>query len=229
MSNHGLLRLSVLAAFFCLPAVSGCVTINVYLPTKEIRAAAREIVDEVRPSLESSDSPPGKPVSSAGAAGRLVLLTAWIGAPQDEDRKSSRATKVRLNVSTPKIKAIKKTLKARYKRLHPFYERLVVGEGQDGYLSIRDARGLGLKEKRDLRLLTGKENEDRKQLYTEIAIANKIPRKEIAKIGGLFSAEWQRKSKVGWWIQEGKRQWVKKKPPPAKRQKRKDAAADGSK
>ncbi len=232
---------SIFGAFalaMCAMTSTGCVTINVYLPTEEIQDAAREIVDEVRPELSEVEIESSEPVgleetrnpwptwvavsslvSSADAGEVAASPAALLGVATLQDGK-----KVKLNITTPKIKAIRKTLKARYKKLFPFYQKLAVGEGKDGYLSVRDEKKLSVREKRDLKILVKKENEDRQKLYLELAAANRIEKKEVPKIAALFSAEWQRKCKVGWWIQGKKGKWEPKKPP-----KKKGRPAGGSK
>ena len=254
----------VLPGALALLVSTSCVTINVYLPTKQIREAAREIVDEVRPRIGApQDGAPQEgvpqdehsvpadgsatrvvPVDGAGVGGReearrsgpeapsvvrvgslaVPVMTLLVGSPSSTVPARSQGgpekpgKKPRLNVSTPKIKAIKKTLRKRYAKLHPFYTGLAVGEGRDGYLALRSDKGLGLKQKRDLKLLVRKENADRKQLYTELAAANEIDRKEVPSIGALFSEQWQKKCRTGWWIQDRKGKWARKKPPKKKKQ-----------
>ena len=67
-----------------------------------------------------------------------------------------------------------------------------------------------MKEKRDLQALLKEENDDRKNLYTEIARENEIEATRVADIGALFAAKWQETSKTGWWIEKEKGKWIKK-------------------
>ena len=65
-------------------------------------------------------------------------------------------------------------------------------EDNDGYVSIGNTKGLGLKEKRDLNSLVDAENSDRKKLYAEVAKALNIDSSQIPKIAGIFATEWQK-------------------------------------
>ena len=90
-------------------------------------------------------------------------------------------------------------------------------------VSVKGPKG-SLSRAMPAKILVKKENEDRQKLYLELAAANRIEKKEVPKIAALFSAEWQRKCKVGWWIQGKKGKWEPKKPP-----KKKGRPAGGSK
>ncbi len=208
----------------------GCITINLHFPERELEDAAEEIVDEVRPDIaeapteeetpaEGAVAPGTKPVrvqsSTTGTMGASFfgLSSAWAAGASAEEEENG---KIKINVGTPRIKAIKKTLKARYPKLLRFYRKNAVGEGRDGNLVHRDVGALNLKEKRDLKLLVTAENKDRKELYTAIAKENSIDNKMVVQIGKLFASQWQKKCKTGWWIQDEKGKWSKKKPPKKK-------------
>lgn len=195
------------AITFTVFVALGCITINVHFPTKELEEAAEQFVDDVRPEQEGGD-PGDEPVAPVGEQETSSWWSTALGV-----NVAYAQTKSDLNVSTPKIAAIKKTLKARYPKLFPSYKGLVIGDGNDGYLSVRDDSKLNLKAKRDLKALVAAENKDRKELYGEIAVANKIDKKNVGSIGKLFSVQWQKKSKPGWWIQDAKGKWQKKPQP----------------
>jgi uncharacterized protein YdbL (DUF1318 family) len=241
-----------------LVAALGCVTVNVYFPVAELKNAAEEIVNEVRPESVSEPAPEPRADSTPGGAagsgegqkdadakplrgavrrrleradalgerrGTGVLAAFAVALPslataaaaddggQAKDGKAAAGDKkVELEVSTPVIKKIREALKKRYPRLLPYYEKGAIGEGHDGYLALRDAEALNLKEKREVQTLVLEENADRKNLYTQIARENKIDDARVKDIGLLFSEEWRKKSKVGWWIEPVKGKWEKKKP-----------------
>ena len=79
-------------------------------------------------------------------------------------------------------------------------------------MALRESKDLDRRESRDVRLLLKEENKDRKQLYGEVAKASSLEVKMIPRIGQLFSVKWQKKCKPGWWIQDKKGKWSKKKP-----------------
>lgn len=212
-----------------LPAIlitaASCINIHIYFPEAEVRQAAEEIVGEVRPdptegngpaegSPENGQTPTSGP-APAGAPTRKETKTSsvlWsLLAPRIAvAEEKSEAKDIKIDITSPVIKKIKETLKARYPRLQPFYTKGAIGEGADGYLAARDLEGLNLKEKRDLQALLKEENDDRKNLYTEIVRSNAIGEEHLARVGELFSKEWQKKCKEGWWVETSPGTWEKK-------------------
>ena len=217
------LRLSTLALLFS----AGCVNIYVRFPEAAIENAADEIVDEVRPEdvspmSETDDAPPAQAESSQKEGHQPAPETSGFIYSFFKPRHAFAETaqekkeKFKINIATPAIKKIIETLKKRYPKLLPFYQKGALGEGRNGYLARRPMKGLSLKEKRDAQLLQKQENEDRRTLYTKIAEANGIDDEFVDEIGVTFSNEWQEKSKPGWWIQGKDGKW-KKKPKPKKK------------
>lgn len=210
------------------PLLAGCVTINVYFPEKELREAAEQIVNEVRPDVVSSapgEPPPAEQAPSGAAprsaepsggaaektsSGLFELFRPRVAHAEEKEKEPKDEPKIRLNVETPVVKKIKETLKKRYPKLVPFYEKGAAGEAADGYLAERDTAALGLKEKRDLQALLKEENDDRRNLYAEIAKANGIDDSHVPAIGKLFSEEWKKKCKPGWWVEVEKGRWERK-------------------
>jgi len=202
------------------------VTVHLYFPEAEIRNAAEEIVNDARPEgVEGAEPPPREPGTSEGQEesadgaeaprSRGEIRLAAFRAEEEPQKK------VEIDISSPVIKRIRESLKKRYPKLFPWYEKGVYGEGRDGYISLRSVEGLSLKEKKDVQTLLADENADRKNLYTEIARENEIDAERVADIGLLFSEEWQRKSRSGWWIEVEKTKWVRK--PEEKKEKGKKA------
>jgi uncharacterized protein YdbL (DUF1318 family) len=221
-------RLSILVLLFS----ASCVNIYVQFPEAAIENAAEEIVDEVRPEdlgtapdtgdgvpIEAKTSEKNDLAPAPKTSGPIYSFVtprrafALVGSASPE--KKSKTDGFKIDIKTPVIQKVIATLKKRYPKLAPWYQRGAVGEGKDGYLAMRPLKGLRLKEKRDLRLLLKQENDDRKTLYTKIAEANRIDRKFVAEIGVTFCKQWQGKSKPGWWIQGKDGKW-KKKPKPKK-------------
>jgi uncharacterized protein YdbL (DUF1318 family) len=115
-----------------------------------------------------------------------------------------------INVSTPNIRALKQSMKERFQSLQPLYEKGIIGETNDGLLSIRVSEGLSLKEKAETNKLVKAENSDRENLYSEIAKANDLTPDTVSDIKGLFANSWRKNAKKGWWIQNDDGDWVKK-------------------
>jgi len=206
--------------------LAGCVTVHLYFPEAEIRSAAEEIVNEARPDgIEGAEAPPreagpdeGQAESGEGADATRLRGSVRLAAFRAEEEPTK---KVEIDISSPVIKRIRESLKKRYPKLLPWYEKRVYGEGRDGYIALRSVEGLSLKEKKDIQTLLADENADRKNLYTEIARENEIDAERVADIGLLFSEEWQKKSRPGWWIEVEKGKWVRK--PEEKKEKGKKA------
>ena len=164
---------------FCL-LVFSCVTINIYFPAEKVESVAGEIVDEIR------NRKPGEKDSRLNDPGKSfaqVIRVLWTSYAWAQDVK---------DVSNPTIRALKQKMKARYNQMKPFYQKGILKEGNNGYVSIGDTKGLGLKEKRDLNNLVNAENGDRKTLYTEVAKALKIDSSQINKVAEIFAKEWQK-------------------------------------
>jgi hypothetical protein len=166
------------AIFFLTSTVIACVTINIYFPAEEVETVAEDIVDDIR-----------------GREGNK---------PEKEGQKDSMSMNLRLcfgsstawaadvtEVSNATIRGLKEQMKERYQQLKPYYDKGLLKEGDDGYLSIGDLGGLGLKEKRDLKSLVEAENNDRKELYKEVAKAMDIDPSQIGRVGEVFAKEWQ--------------------------------------
>lgn len=213
-------RIQKTLAGVILPLLASACTIvvNVSFPTEEIESVADEIVGEVRsPDLEpDAESPPDEPPPSSEAPRDAALhlprattrLAAFTPAPspilemetapEDEKKKED-----------PVVEAIKKSLKKRYPKLLTFYDRKVIGEGNDGLISIRDEKDLSLKEKVELKKLHAAENKDRVNLYKRVAQIKGVP-DQVAKIQKIFARSWAAEAKEGWLIQDEKGAWKAK-------------------
>ena len=157
-----------------------CITINIYFPAEKVESVAGEIVNEIR---ERGDKQKGPSENEKNSLLRKTILAfscsyAWA------DEVTS--------VSNPTIRALKEKMKDRYPKIKPYYKKEMLKEGDDGYVSLGETRGLGLKGKRSLKTLVDAENVDRKLLYEEIAKALKIDPAQIDKIAGIFAEEWQK-------------------------------------
>ena len=219
-----------------LPAIGllGCITINLYFPEAEILDAAATIVDEVRPpdvavddvdldgggaalegkaSPSTSEAPAGRDQSSASASTARLRIAATTErfAGGLLAAHAAQEKKVKIDISTPVIRKIRETLKERYPKLAPFYEKGAVGESLTGYIVERETDELDLREKRALKSLLKQENDDRKNLYAEIVRANEIDPEKTNDIAAIFATQWIEKSKEGWWIEKSKGVWERKK------------------
>jgi uncharacterized protein YdbL (DUF1318 family) len=165
--------------------VLACVTVNIYFPAEQVETMAGEIVDEIRgqeggqKGLEEQSFLMNTERSLMRSA--LMLLSPSNAWAQD-------AT----TISNATIRGLKEKMKARYAQLKPYYQKGMLQEGDNGYLSIAQADELGLKEKRDLKALVDAENKDRETLYAEVARALVIDSSQINKVAEIFAKEWQK-------------------------------------
>ena len=157
-----------------------CVTINIYFPAEKVESVAGEIVNEIR----GQEKEPGK---ESGEKDKSSLLNRSFFASFVSAAHAEEVT----TVSNPTIRALKQRMKSRYASLRPYFQKGMLSEGSDGYLSIKSTSGLGLKDKRALKGLVDAENNDRDKLYAEIARALNIDPSQISRIGKIFAKEWQ--------------------------------------
>ncbi|MBN2244794.1 MAG: YdbL family protein, partial [Candidatus Aminicenantes bacterium] len=113
-------------------------------------------------------------------------------------------------VSTPTIRALKRSMRDRFPQLVPFYDSGHIGEGNDGYVVKRNEDDLNLKKRAELRNLVRDENKDREDLYKEVAAALDIDQSQIPRIQKIFAGNWIRKARPGWWVQKPDGSWERK-------------------
>ncbi|MFQ5480509.1 MAG: YdbL family protein [Thermodesulfobacteriota bacterium] len=190
--------------------IISCVTINVYFPAAAVEKAADKLVDDVwgDPGEEQTPAVPAKD-GAPDTEGRLNiyerLAALHLGA-----RSAEAAEKADINVSTPAIRTLKKSIHSRAGAIRPYMDKGNIGIGSDGLLALRTGSGLNLKQKAAARRLVKAENKDRLALYREIAAANNISPDRVKDIQGLFAKSWIKNAKKGWWIQGANGGWAKK-------------------
>lgn len=155
-----------------------CVTINIYFPAEKVESVAGEIVNDIR----------GENQEKAPKSDKTSLLDKTLSAFLPSAAWAQDAT----SVSNPTIRALKQRLKDNYALMKPYYDKGMVKEGNDGYVSLGNTGGLGLKEVRDLKSLADAENQYRRELYQEVAKALKIDLSQTGKVAEIFAKEWQK-------------------------------------
>lgn len=161
-----------------------CVTINIYFPAEKVESLAVEIVDDVRGNKGGDKEKPAKGDKSSRWNQIMTAL-----AP------SSACAEDATNVSNPTIRGLKDKMRSRFPQMKPYYQKGVIKEGSDGYVSVAGADSLGLKERQDLKSLVDGENRDRKDLYQEVAKALNIDPSQIGRVAEVFAKEWQQSVK----------------------------------
>lgn len=167
-------------AFFACVAFA-CVTINIYFPAEKVESVAGEIVRDVRGQKEpDKEKHPKSDKNSSWMKSLLAFApeTAW----------ADEVT----TVSNPAIRTLKDKLRSNFEQMKPYYQKGMVIEGANGYVSLGNIDSLGLKEKRDIKSLADAENQYRRQLYEEVAKALKIDLGQMNRVAEIFAKEWQK-------------------------------------
>jgi uncharacterized protein len=176
-------------------ALLSCITVNIYFPEAEVKKAAEDIVNDVRGTDKQKKEEIKKEVVAESSGFSLV-----------PGLYAQQATEV----STPRIRAIKESMKARLEQLVPFYDAGRIGEGKDGMLSVLKEDGLSLQDKSVLRKVTGDENKDRKDLYAEVAKALNVDASKMGDVQKIFADQWIGTARAGWMVQNADGTWAKK-------------------
>jgi hypothetical protein len=114
-----------------------------------------------------------------------------------------------LEVDSPAVGAIKKSIQERTKALFPHLGSGAVGLTRDGLVAVRDANLVPLPQRAAVNALVADENKDRVALYREIARANGKPEWE-GEIRSTFAQRWISRASAGWYYQDAQGAWVKK-------------------
>lgn len=193
------------AAAGCL-ALAACVTINVYFPAAAAEEAADRIIKDVWGDDEGK-KPEGNDQSSVVEPARGMLFAALEGA-LDLVVPAAHA-QADIDISSPAIRALTASMKARTADLEPFFETGAVGLTSDGLVELRDGNAVPLADRNRVRKLVTDENADRNSLYREIASANGHPEWE-ADIRSTFAARWIANARAGWYYRRAGGDWTKK-------------------
>ena len=177
-SNNRVFRI---VFFVAILLVGACVTINIYFPAEKVESVAGEIVDDIRgPRPENM---PDSDQKRQGFFRGRSLLASLVPVAWAQDATT---------VSNPAIRELKDRMKARYAQLKPWFANGVLQEGNDGFVAIVQTNNLGLKDKGTVRNLVTAENNDRQNLYREVAKALNIDPSQTGRIAEIFAKEWQK-------------------------------------
>jgi uncharacterized protein YdbL (DUF1318 family) len=197
----------VVAIVTFFTATCARITVNVYFPAAEIQNAAAQIEKEVR-SSDGTNMPVENP-SEQNQRGSFLwpsIHTVRI----DFSPPSAMAQTPDINITTPAIRRLIASRKQRYNSLVPLLNRCVLGENNRGLLELRSLQGVSLKEKASAQALLEQENQDRQQLYRELATANQLPTSRIGEIASIFAKVNVKEARPGWCVQVSNGHWEKK-------------------
>jgi uncharacterized protein YdbL (DUF1318 family) len=195
-----LLAFKVAALAFVL---SACVTINVYFPEAAAEKAADRIIEDVWGDTTSPDAQTQREDDSQSAlspaAGNVLLAAA--GHVLDFIVPAAHA-QADINISTPAIRQITSSMESRHAQLRKYYDSGAIGLTDSGLIEVRDQNAIPLPERNTVRQLVAQENQDRNNLYREIASANGHPEWE-SDIRKTFAERWIQRAASGWYYQQG--------------------------
>lgn len=195
---------TILAAMVLLAA---CVTINVYFPAAAAEKAADRIIGDVLDAGEDAAAPAAAPASVPQSELRLPRGV-WM-ALLDFVLPPAQAQQADIDVSSPEIQSIKRSMEARSPKLRPYYESGAIGFTDDGLVAMRDPGAVALAQRNRLKSLIAEENADRLALYRQIAQANGQPQWE-SQIRQTFAERWIANAPSGWWYQDDSGSWRQK-------------------
>jgi len=190
-------------------ALTACVTINVYFPAAEAKAAAKQFVekvigDEGKPAPATSTPPDGGGGMAALSLPRLDPLM-LIGISPAYAQGAPDIT-----IKTPVIQSIQSRMAQRFDSdLRAGFDSGALGFTKDGLVVVRDASKLQLKDRVSINQAVADDNRDRKAVYREVAVANGHPEWE-AQIRGVFAKQWVDSAHGGWWYQDASGGWKQK-------------------
>lgn len=215
-----MLRLRLIHVLLGLPLLAGCVTINVYFPAVAAEKAADQIINDVwgekarrdggatsEPSEDGGDkgeasqsrAAPAEPGPVAAGAARVL---SWVV-------PAARAAEPNIDINTPAIKRITRSMEARHKKLKPYYKAGAIGLTVDALVAVRDLNSVPLPDRGQLKQLVTAENNDRNALYREIAKANDRPEWE-SDIRDVFAERWVKNAPAGWYYRNDSGDWQQK-------------------
>lgn len=187
--------------------LAACVTINVYFPAAAAEQAADKIISDVLGTEPAAGKKPGNDTAAlegsfqrfvvAAGNGVLNLVVPVAHAQADID------------ISSPGVRRIRESMKARNASLEPFYQSGAVGFTMDAMVAVRDLNSVPLRDRNTVRQLVADENRDRDALYREIATVNGHPEWE-EDIRATFAKRWIANARSGWYYQNDGGDWRQK-------------------
>lgn len=200
--------LGLISVLVGLPLLAACVTINVYFPAVAAEKAADRIIEDVwGPNAEKEDgnTTNGEGDNSADQS-RAPDDTNWAGLATARVLSwfvpAAHAAQPDIDINTPAIKRITRSMEQRHSQLKAYYEMGAIGLTGDALVAVRDLNSVPLPKRSQVKQLVADENADRNALYREIAKANGRPEWE-SDIRDVFAERWIEKAPAGWYYRSG--------------------------
>lgn len=177
--------------------MAACVTINVYFPEAEAKEAVSKSTDYI---LGTKKKQEGNNQSSIDIKKTIIIASREI---MNFIIPSANAA------SSPAVQKIETQLKNKFAELSRFFDTGVVGYTNNGFVAIKDLNAAAVKDKITAKKLVASVNSNLKQLYKERAKADGNAA-WAKKYQDIYSKDWIKKAKKGWWYQKSNGSWTKK-------------------
>ncbi len=197
-------------------AACAIITVNVYFPEKAVKEAYKSL-DEML--LKQGEEAPAqdKAVPAPGPQSRLLKGFQSFSLVGEAFAAESYADQLAVEISSmPDVLNAYDEMKARLPQLDALRDRGVVGETNQGLVTIRDKEKAGGQDE----VLVKAENGNRKLVITAMAKAilklNKQPESKEAfaqvlpKAAATYADAKREAAKPGWWMQLANGRWVQK-------------------
>jgi uncharacterized protein YdbL (DUF1318 family) len=202
-------RLPRLTPALLLITTLACVTVNVYFPEAAIKELSQQIEEEVQRQAADEIEPQGasttrRPSRALAATSLSILALATPALAAQEE------------VAPPEVTnpAIRKIIEARAQRLEALdrYKTMgVLGENNQALLELRSLDPVAdLRQRAEVQRLLKAENEDRTQLFKEIAAAKGVDLTQLPRIQETYAETLREKARPGDWIQRPDGSWAQK-------------------
>jgi uncharacterized protein len=193
-----------------------CVTINVYFPEEAVKDLSEKIEDAVAREA-AKDEAAAEPAQSGGGMASLstgwvkeiaafaVTVVAHVIAPPVYAQEV-----VEPEISNPAIRRIIQSRGARVDELDRFKASGAIGENKEAEVEVRDLQSLALADRAAVQRLVKAENDDREQMFKEIAAATGADMSTLPQIRETYAETLRKNAKPGEWIQMPDGSWKKK-------------------
>jgi hypothetical protein len=119
------------------------------------------------------------------------------------------ATEINLDIGAPTVMVAKHSLTQRSSRLVRFYDKGILGLGDDGMVKMRDGSRLTLPQRQIAEKLIDQDTPDRNSLIFALAEAHGGKAMEPAARAAQVK-RWKEQFHSGWWIQDAQGVWHQK-------------------
>jgi hypothetical protein len=214
---------ALLAGLFGMLAACAIITVNVYFPEKAVKEAYKSLDDmllkpgEEKPAVDGQKPAEEKAVPASGPQSRFLERLPSLALVGEACAADNYADQLAIEISgMPEVLKAYDEMKARLPQLDALRDRGVVGETNQGLVTVHDK---GKATPQDEALVKA-ENTNRKTVITAMAQAilklNKQPESKAAigqvlpKAAATYADAKREAAKPGWWMQLANGRWVQK-------------------